>query len=248
MKSIFDFFDGGSWLNIIFLLLTIFSIVIAFYFYFKAKKEKSPVFNKQTIRLLQPKLAKLKNIEIKYVGQVINNLSLTRLAFWNSGKESIRKEDIPINDPLQIVTVGEVKIYDVEIDFENKVNNFFVEKINDNLISISFDFIDFNEGVILNVYHSGFDSKELAINGTLIGANKISNGIKKNKVLKSLDFFFAPTNYLMSSDKIILKILGFPIALSTILIVIPLAPFIFLVNYLYNRVNVTYPKKFDLSE
>ena len=123
MHSLQKFFENNLWLNIIFLALAILSIILAFYFYFKSQKEKRPVFNSKTISLFNASPILANKLEIRYNGSVVNNLVLTRIAFWNAGRESIRSKDIAPNAPFLITAPDDVIIYDIEIVDENPVNN-----------------------------------------------------------------------------------------------------------------------------
>src|SRR5688572_6382101 len=111
-------FDNTPWLNFIFLLLSVISIILAFYFYKKAQREKRPVFARRTTRLVQPYLSSLKSLNIQYQGQDVKTLSLTKFSFWNAGKDPIRKEDIAPGDPLFIQASTNIIFYDVEIDYQ----------------------------------------------------------------------------------------------------------------------------------
>ena len=89
MEAITNIFKGSTSLNIIFFALALVSIILAVIFYYKSLRIKQPVFSKQTFRLIDKKISTIKNIEIKYNQLQVENLSLTKIAIWNSGKESI---------------------------------------------------------------------------------------------------------------------------------------------------------------
>ena len=206
------------------------------------------MFSKKTFPLIKDNLADLKNFEIKYNGKNVETLSLTMFAFWNSGIESIRKEDLATNDPLRIVASENTIIYDVEINDQNKVNNFVIEKIYDSSISINFDFMNYNDGIVLSIYHSGRKSLDISVVGTLIGAKKISLGVRKNLLLNRLEILLEPANYLMRQKNPIL--LGFSIiaGILTIIIVGPIAMVLLPIDFLNDKLNYKSPKQFYLYD
>ena len=198
MENLYKFFVGDPLLNIIFFLLAIISIILAIIFYYKALKSKKPIYDIQTNRLVNNELSGLKKIEIKYNNAIISNLSVTKIALWNSGKASIRKNDIATSDPVLICTTDDIILYDFEIIHAKPVNNIIAEKINENSINISFEFLDFHEGVVLNVYHSGKSDSGLEIKGTLIGSEKISKAITKDFLTEKMEFLSKPINFLIN--------------------------------------------------
>jgi hypothetical protein len=44
---------------------------------------------------------KLVNLEVLYSGSKVENLTVSKVALWNDGNETIRQEDIALSDPLE---------------------------------------------------------------------------------------------------------------------------------------------------
>jgi hypothetical protein len=248
MKSILNFFDNNPWLNLLFLILSILSIILAYYFYYQSKKEKKPVFNSKTISLFLVNSIIAKKIDIRYNGDLINNLSLTKIAFWNAGKESIRGDDIAPNAPFLIIAPEDVTIYGVEIVDQNMVNNFILDKVDEHKIKVHFDFIDFNDGVIINIFHSKFKKNGFTIQGTFIGAPKLSHGIQQDKLAVKLDFITKPMTYLFNTKKFVLQFLGILLIVPTIAVYFPLIMIILPIDRFLNKLNNKFQKKFFLEE
>jgi hypothetical protein len=247
MHSLQKFFENNLWLNIIFLVLAILSIVLAFYFYFKSKKEKRPVFHSKTISLFDASPIIANKLEIKYNGSVVNNLLLTRIAFWNAGRESIRSEDIAPNSPFLITAPDDIIIYDFEVVDQNPVNNFKIEKLNEQTIKVTFDFIDLNDGVIINIFRSSNKKSGLTISGKFIGC-KIAHGIQTNKFADKIDVLAKPLNYLMNEKGLAKKILAGLLFIPTAAVLIPLFLIILPIDNFMNKLNNQFPKKYFLTE
>ncbi|MFM9989758.1 hypothetical protein [Flavobacterium sp.] len=223
MNQILHFFDSNPLLNIIFFILSIVSIILAFIFYFKSIRNKKPIYNIETNRLVSNNLTSLSKIEIKYNNSPVSNLSVTKIALWNNGKESIRRNDIASSDPIIIKTKDNVLLYDFEVVYEKAVNVIVVEKESENSLKISFEFLDFNDGVVLNIYHSGNRSDNIKISGTLIGSEKISQAVIKDYISDKFDIISNPVNYLVNSEKKIYRFVGWTIAAPiTFIIIFPL--------------------------
>ena len=156
------------------LSLAIIGIILAPFFYLKGKKEKKPTFQIRSFNLVKEFSKKVTNIELLYSGENIENLTITKVIFWNRGNEPIRKEDIAVADPIKIVVDSKYEIFEAEIlnDTANEVNRFELVKNDNKSIIITFDFISHGEGVAIRIAHSGVSSEDVALTGTIIGAGK----------------------------------------------------------------------------
>lgn len=151
----------------------ILGIFLAIFFYFRQNREKKPIFSIKSFNLTNNFSNKLDNFELLYYGKRVENLTITKIAFWNDGNEVIRGQDIAPADPLKVTVGNKFKIFNAKIleGTAKKENQFKIIK-NDESITISFDFISQNEGAILEVVHSGLSSKDINITGTIIGVGK----------------------------------------------------------------------------
>ena len=65
------------------------------YTYVKTKKNKKPTYIVRTIKLIEPRIKQLNNaINILYQDNKIENLSISKIALWNEGKDTIDNTDI----------------------------------------------------------------------------------------------------------------------------------------------------------
>jgi len=150
-------------------------IIFTIYFYFKSKKNRVPTYVIRTINLVKEKLQKIDTVEILYSGEKVNNLSISKIALWNDGKETIDKGDIASNNPIKIKIKEEFEILEAEILFQkNSANDFKIAKSGDNkCINISFDYFDFEEGIVLQVFHTGNNSEDIFIDGKIKSVKQI---------------------------------------------------------------------------
>lgn len=103
MKEILTFFNNNLWLNITSFVIGIVGILMSLLFYIKSKKDKRPVFSKQTYRLIQKNTTTLKKLKVLCNDKQVEKLTLTKFAFWNADKETIRRIDIAANNPIVIM-------------------------------------------------------------------------------------------------------------------------------------------------
>lgn len=171
----YSFLQGSLYFNCVCLGPAVISIILCIYFYIKAKKVKQPTYAVRTIRLIEPKIKNIGNINISYLENKIENLSVSKIALWNSGRDTIDYTDVAKNDNLKIIIDSQYRILDCSILFQkNKANSFTVEISNDGkAVAINFDYFDCNEGVILQVFHTGNSSNNISLIGRIKSVNRI---------------------------------------------------------------------------
>ena len=94
LNVISDFFKGNPIFNSITFLLALWGIFSTWYFYRKSNKRRIPTFLVRTINLIEDKVRKIKSIHIQYCDKDITNLSITKFALWNGGRETINLSDV----------------------------------------------------------------------------------------------------------------------------------------------------------
>lgn len=148
--------------------------VLAIFFYLKGKKEKKPTFQIRSFNLVKDFSKKVTNIGLLYSGEKVENLTITKVIFWNMGNETIRKDDIAVADPIRIVVDNKYEIFEAEIlnDTANEANQFELVKKDNKSIIIAFDFLSHAEGVAIQIAHSGLSSENVTLTGTIIGSGK----------------------------------------------------------------------------
>jgi hypothetical protein len=169
-----NFACQNPWLNVASIALGLIGIILAIVFYFKSKKSKKPIYRIRNINLMKGNISKIKSVDILYQGNKIDNLSISKIVIWNVGKETINSTDIAKKDKFRIEIDREFKILEYELIFQKKTaNDFKITKINDNVLEIDFDYFDYEEGIIVEIYHTATIKEALYVKGSLKGAKKI---------------------------------------------------------------------------
>jgi len=167
--------------NLISILIGILGIILAAVFYFKTRKVKRPVYSLMSFKLLSAELKKVENIEIKYLGKEIKNLTASKFAFWNGGRDTIDNSDIPESSKLTIKAKEDVIIYGAEIiyvsDDANQVQ--LIKQKGKNEFKVLFDYLDYCQGGIIKILHSGDSSNDLIITGKVKGTGNYKESEEK---------------------------------------------------------------------
>lgn len=170
-----ELFNSNPLLNACSLFFAILGIIFSVYFYFKSKKVRVPIYMLRTVNLVRENVQKIDTVNILYAGNTVNNLSITKIAFWNDGKETINNSDIAQNNPIRLIIDKDCFFLDAEIIYQkNPSNGFNISISNDNkYIDINFDYFDFEEGLVLQVFHTGNESDDITLVGQVKSVKKI---------------------------------------------------------------------------
>src|SRR5690348_3368862 len=75
--------------------------IVAYIFYRLSRRTKEPTWDARTNVLIQGYGSKIKGLIITYGNTAIENLSITKVLFWNNGKGTMSSQDIASADPLR---------------------------------------------------------------------------------------------------------------------------------------------------
>lgn len=177
-------FAASPWLVVLAFLFALTSVPLTVFFFFKSRKLKLPIHMCKTFEVISSSLGQLENLELSYAGNPLLELRVTKVAFWNDGRETLHGKDIAEADPLTIYFnnpysvetdqgIIECIILDADISFsKNPANKFSAAVSNDRQsASINFDYIDKGEGAVVRVFHTGM--AKLRLKGSLKGAKYI---------------------------------------------------------------------------
>lgn len=166
-------FLQNSWVVFITTTFTIIGIPLSIYLYFKSKKEKSLIVEMKSNNIFKNFESIIKNIKITCEDKNISTLTITRILIWCDGEKTIYDTDIATQMPLLIKSKGKNDILEAKIILSNNsANNVYLEKIEDNLYKINFEFLDNKDGFIIQIIHTGNNSDDILINGKIKGINK----------------------------------------------------------------------------
>jgi hypothetical protein len=153
------------------------TVVAAWVFYHRGQRFKRITFKSVTQTLLGRSDQSLPAaIKMQYINQPIESLSRTLIVFWSSGNETIDKSDIARTDPFRIV-MDTSKLLNASVrKVRRNVNEITVDESahlvaeDPNAIPIEFEFLDKNDGALIEVLHTG--SSHLGLAGTFKGMDR----------------------------------------------------------------------------
>lgn len=176
------------------IFIGIIGVVASFIFYFKGKQIKKLKIELKSINLLKNSIENIKGLNIEFLGNSIPNLTVTKLALWSDGNHSIYKQDLAFADPLSINALNNTSFLEVKIIYSKNKCNLITTTLfeNNKQIIIDFDFLNYEDGAVIQILHTGSSSNDIEVSGTIIGGKLIKKSPNKKKF--SSKFFLRFSN------------------------------------------------------
>jgi len=147
--------------------------LIATFFYYKSRKSKKPRFEIKSYNIIRDFEAQTVPLEIRFSGVEVENVTVSKIAFWNAGDETMKGSEVASTDPVTVHLTSGCKILDAKVlAIKNKANKIEIEKQGDSCVVVKFEFIDKDEGAVIQLVHTGKSSRDIRVDGTVWGAGK----------------------------------------------------------------------------
>ena len=150
-------------------------IIVSYGFFVISQKNKEPCWDVKSNNLIRNFGSTIPKLEILYGKEKVENLTVSRIIFWNNGAETLERNHIVLANPLRISVKQGVKILDAEVLVSNNPHSdFSLIKSNDELSArIEFEYLDKNDGAVIQIVHTGVSSIDIGINGSIKGVKII---------------------------------------------------------------------------
>lgn len=156
------------------IVLAIIGLVASYYFYRKSVRIKEPVYSIKSNNLISGSKSRYENLRVLYGKTEVENFTVSKILFFNRGSETIARKDTETRYPLRISTKG-CQILDAFVLQVNKSSNNFTllwDK-SGKFLNIDFDYLDKNQGGVIQIAHTGISSENIKIEGDIMGVSKL---------------------------------------------------------------------------
>lgn len=159
-------------IDIIGYIFAIVGLVLAYIFYIKGKKEKKPIYMCNKISIIGNQYSILgEEVRISYKDRAVEKLSLCDITVRNVGDVAIRRQDIASSDLLRISFDEGVNILSCKVkNVTRAAIGFEISIVENNKAEFSFEFLDKNDGALIEIIHDGTACIAPKLSGTIIGA------------------------------------------------------------------------------
>jgi hypothetical protein len=150
---------------------TVGSIALAVLLYKLGKPRRLLAYATRTFRVIPDRRIKLPRLEVLYNTYPVQSLSVTRIAIWNAGNESLRRADIPKTDPPVIYARDEITLFEGDVIESVAANNVTLIPVYEPITgyAVDFEFLDPGDGAVFSIVHTGSKITDIRVNGEIIG-------------------------------------------------------------------------------
>lgn len=144
----------ASW--VVLALITIISLGWAIYTYFSNNRKKQFSAAISDVEIIRKGNKRIENLDFFYKDKSIKSLTISRCSIWNSGNKVINAEDLVAEHQLEIYVDKGAEILEAQIIAEvETTNRFQILEITSERVKVGFDYVDTNEGITLQIIHTG---------------------------------------------------------------------------------------------
>jgi hypothetical protein len=183
----------------------ILGFITTYIFHIVEKRRKELCWSIDNANLIKGYSSLFEDLEIRYKGKEIENLTVSKIVFWNNGNETIDHTDIAI--PLGIFPLENTEILDVKILNASSIGNHIRTQSvdNENITRLLFDYLDSQQGAVLQVIHTGISALNVMIYGEIKGIKQIIYKTKRRDIFSrvariGLYFYAVCTLLLVGTD------------------------------------------------
>lgn len=147
-------------------------ILFGYYLYRVGRRVKEPSWSIRSNNLIRNYGSRLAGLRVQFGDQDVQNLTVSRILFWNAGGDTIRKSDITSANPLKIIPCNDAALLEARVlsasSESNKVS--CIAHADQKGAFLEFDYLDRDQGAVIQIVHTGTSSNDLTLVGDIIGA------------------------------------------------------------------------------
>ena len=168
----------NPWIGFSGALFGILGVAISIIFFIRSRRFQIPAYYKKTIHWYDGKSVPHDDIKMTFRGENITRFTISHIAFWNAGNQTIRISDFASASPLRLKIPKEIDLYDVrltgtttnEIGAQISLPDPDILKAGkEKEIPVIFDYLDENDGFLIQIIHNGNSDNSIEFAGKLPG-------------------------------------------------------------------------------
>lgn len=147
----------NPWFTLSGWLIGVVGLIAAFYYGIKGKSKKELSYMiVQSEKLITSGKKRVPKLHLLFESKEIYDITVTTCTIWNTGTQTINQSDIVSGNAIKICPIEGSRILDVQILATNReTNKFEIEKVEDAVAILNFDYIDPKQGATVQIVHEG---------------------------------------------------------------------------------------------
>ena len=164
------------------LFFTVVSVPFAIFFFIKSKRKLEISYYYLDSEIVSNGKSFVSELQLLFHGKAINNITVTRLALWNSGNEVLNHSDIVDSKKLCIFSDNpSAEILDaIVIKHSDETNQFGIENKTSKYVELNFDYLNKRDGIVVQIMHTG-ERSSLKFDCKIKGGKKPKSLNEKSK-------------------------------------------------------------------
>ncbi len=172
MEPLFGEFIEFWWVNIATIIITIIGVLLSvpINHFFRLRRQARPSYVVESSLALTTEGGVVPSEVSLYFGKIhIQKLTKEIVRFWNHGGETLYGKAITKRKPIRIVFGDDIRILKHKtVKKTEDANEFKLAQLSQNTASISFDYLNVKDGVVLELWHDG-NVGDFIVKGTIKG-------------------------------------------------------------------------------
>lgn len=157
--------------------LTFFFGAASFVFYFLGQKKRKPYYLIKSVNLIKGFQNTFEYLKLTHAEKLVENVTISKIFFWNAGSGLIRSEDVASRDPIGVKLKNDLIMLEPPklLGHLNPANGFALSyptgTVDYSEVGCTFDYLAKNDGFALEVIHNGISTEDITVKGTVKGHN-----------------------------------------------------------------------------
>lgn len=155
--------------------------ITSYIFYRIQKRRRELCWSIDSTSLIKGYSSLFEKLDIQYDGQKIENLTVSKIVLWNNGNETIDGKDLAVPPYIFPRDETNTKVLDAKIIKTSTIGNGLEihNKPDNPMLVLWFDYLDPQQGAVIQVIHTGVSILPLLVNGEVKGVKEIEYKSKK---------------------------------------------------------------------
>lgn len=172
----------NPWVGFAGTLFGVLGIIASVVFYFRTRKYQQPAYYKSSIGWYDGANVPHKDVSLTFRGRVIPRFTITHLAFWNAGNQTIRESDFAPASPLGLEIPEGAEVFDIRISAvtaheirASLESSDAIEAGEKRKIPVHFDYLDADDGFSVQLIHDADSTSGFKFSGKLPGVSEFKS-------------------------------------------------------------------------
>jgi len=161
-------------------------ILLAVYFYIKGKSVMKARYTLNSQTLIETReTTVLTGLEIHFRDIIQDRITVTKIGIWHAGNVPLRPEDVATASPLLLKIAPAAEVLATELLLTTDTDSRFQisnpersaehDSSHSTIIPFSFEYLDPQQGAVIQVVHTGSRNHKFRVTGKIIGASAVKS-------------------------------------------------------------------------